>query len=135
MKHSRSGRAFNGLAVAVVVAALALLGAAVAFASVDSNASATRAKRATRLELILRYGLMDAHATHHPVTLKIGCGRVAKRFYRCSFFGVTATDVYVYYVSGKSSVRFARSGGAHTTLYRVSCNTYSLSDYTKFDFC
>jgi hypothetical protein len=84
--------------------------------------------------LILRYGSLDAHATHHPVTLKIGCGRVARRFYRCSFFAVTTTDAYVVSVSGKSSVRFARSG-THTTLYRVSCNTYSLSDYTKFDLC
>jgi hypothetical protein len=95
--------------------------------------SATRAKNATRLEVMLRYQLLDAHLTHHPVTLKIGCSRLTKRLYRCSFFGETGTDVYVYVINGKSRVRFYEAR-VRATLFDVSCSTYNLYDFPRYDF-
>ena len=47
--------------------------------------------------------------------------------------GLVVTDLYVYSLSGTSKVRFSASA-THATLYGVSCNTYNLSDYIKYDF-
>jgi hypothetical protein len=116
-------------AAAIMLSATGFVSAAGASSSaVAMMPPAANAKRVTRLELMLRYQLLDPHATHHPVTLNIRCGRLAKRIYRCSYFGETATDLYVYSLSGKSRVRFSASA-THAALYGVSCNTYNLSDY------
>jgi hypothetical protein len=121
-------------AAAIMLSVTGFVSAAGASSSaVAMMPSAANAKRVTRLELMLRYQLLDPHTTHHPVTLNIGCGRLAKRIYRCSYFGETATDLYVYSLSGKSKVRFSASA-THAALYGVSCNTYNLSDYIKYDF-
>jgi hypothetical protein len=93
--------------------------------------SAARAKHATRLEVLTRYTILDAHMSHHAVVLRVGCNRLTQRLYRCSFSGQTATDLYVYVVSGKSMVRFGKQ--AHAKLYGVSCSTYNISNM-PFDF-
>ena len=136
LRRMQRPRALTFTAVAaIMLSATGFVSAAGASPSaVAMMPSAANAKRVTRLELMLRYQLLNPHATHHPVTLSIRCGRLAKRIYRCSYFGETsATDAYVYSLSGKSKVRFSASA-THAALYGVSCNTYNLSDYIKYDF-
>jgi hypothetical protein len=94
--------------------------------------SVAQAKHATRLELIARYTILDAHTSHHAVTLNIGCRRLNQRHYRCSFSGQTATDLYEYVVSGRSMVRFDKH--TQVSLCKVSCSTYNFSNYITFDF-
>lgn len=95
--------------------------------------SAANAKLATRLEVTTRYQLLDPHITRHAVTLDIGCVRLRERLYRCSFSAETATDVYIYVINGKSIVRFHKAR-ATATLSDVSCSTYNLYDFPRYDF-
>jgi hypothetical protein len=116
-----------------VALALIVVGGAAASASVYAvTPSAEQAKRATRLEVLTRYTILDSHMSHHAVVLRVGCNRLRQRLYRCSFSGQTATDLYEYVVSGKSMVRFDKH--AHAKLYGVSCSTYNISNYITFDF-
>ena len=96
--------------------------------------SAAKAKQATRLEVMTRYTVLEAHARPiHPVTLNVGCGRLRPRLYRCSFSGETANDVYEYVVSGRSMVRFDKR--AHVRLYNLSCTRYNFSTPITFSGC
>jgi hypothetical protein len=120
------------LTVAVVLALVAALGVqASAYAVTPSVA---QAKHATRLEVMTRYTVLDAHAQpRHPVTLNVSCGRLRQLLYRCSFFGETVgTDQHEYVIHGRSMVRFDKR--AHVRLYNLSCTRYNLSTPTTIDF-
>lgn len=132
--HSVPRRVLSGVALVTLAAGLVAIAAANGRATVESKPSAAAAKRATRTEVTLRYGLLNVHTSHHPVALEIRCGRVAKLLYRCSFFGETASpNLYVYVLNGRATVRFGPSG-ARTTLHGVACSTYALSNI-PYDFC
>lgn len=79
-----------------------------------------------------RYTILDSHSSHHYVALSIWCGRLNPHLYRCSFSGQTATELYEYVISGRSTVRF--DNHTHVRLYNVSCSTYNYSNYIAFDF-
>ena len=120
------------LTVAVALALVATQGVQASASAYPVTPSAAQAKHATRLELITRYTILDAHTSHHAVTLNIGCRRLKQPLYRCSFSGQTATDLYEYIVSGTSMVRFDKR--THVSLFKVSCSTYNYSNYITFDF-
>jgi hypothetical protein len=118
------------LILVVVLALLAARGVQASASASTVTPSAARAKHATRLEVLTRYTILDAH-THHPAWLRVDCNRLTKRLYRCSFSGQTVTDLYVYVVSGKSMVRFDKQ--VHARLHGVSCSTYNTSNI-PYDF-
>jgi len=122
------------LILAVVLALLAARGVQASASAYAVTPSAAQAKHATRLEVLTRYTVLDAHAQpRHPVTLNVGCSRLRQRLYRCSFFGETvATDQHEYVISGRSMVRFDKR--AHVRLYNLSCTRYNLSTPTTIDF-
>jgi hypothetical protein len=127
------------VAYAGVLATVASLAATAAAQGVSvsggvSAPSIANAKRATRSELLLTHQLLDAHVTHQPVTLTIGCKPVTSRLFRCSFFGEVSSDRYVYVLTGRSNVRFSKTT-ARATLYDISCNTWSFSNDVNIDFC
>lgn len=121
-----------GVAVALVLGVVGVQGAQASRSARAVAPSAANAKRATRLEVLTRYTILNSDLSHHYVALRIGCGRSERRLYRCSFFGQTVTDLYEYVVSGKSIVRF--DNHTHVRLYKVSCSTYNFSNYMPFDF-
>jgi hypothetical protein len=123
------------LILAVVLALLAARGVQASASAYAVTPSAGQAKHATRLEVLTRYTVLDAHAQpRHPVTLNIGCNRLRQRLYRCSFFGetVAATDQHEYVIHGRSMVRFDKR--VHVRLYNLSCTRYNLSTPTTIDF-
>jgi hypothetical protein len=123
------------LTVAVVLALVVARGVQALASAYAVTPSVAQAKHATRLEVLTRYTVLDAHAQpRHPVTLNIGCNRLRQRLYRCSFFGetVAATDQHEYVIHGRSMVRFDKR--AHVRLYNLSCTRYNLSTPTTVDF-
>ena len=122
------------LILAVVLALLAARGVHASAAAYAVTPSVAQAKRATRLEVMTRYTVLEAHAQpRHPVTLNVTCSRLRQRLYRCSFFGETvATDQHEYVIHGRSMVRFDKR--AHVRLYNLSCTRYNLSTPTTIDF-
>lgn len=124
-----------GLTVAVVLALVAARGVQASASAYAVTPSVAQAKHATRLEVMTRYTVLDAHAQpRHPVTLNIGCNRLRQRLYRCSFFGqtVASTDQHMYVIHGRSMVRFDKR--AHVRLYNLSCTRYNLATPTTIDF-
>jgi hypothetical protein len=121
------------LIVAVVLALVAAPGVQASVSAYVVTPSAAQAKHATRLEVMTRYTVLDAHAQpRHPVSLNVGCSRLRQRLYRCSFFGETVgTDQHEYVIHGRSMVRFDKR--AHVRLYNLSCTRYNLSTPTTID--
>jgi hypothetical protein len=121
------------LILVVVLALLAARGVQASASAYAVTPSAAQAKQATRLEVITRYTVFEAHASHQAVSLNVRCGRLRQRLYRCSFSGETASDVYEYVASGRSMVRFDKR--AHVRLYSLSCTRYNFSTPITFSGC
>ena len=121
------------LSLALVLGLVAAGGVQASASTYAVTPSAAQAKHATRLEVLTRYTVLNAHSSHQGVALNIGCNRLRQRLYRCSFFGATVgTDQHEYVISGRSMVRFDKR--VHVQLYNLSCTRYNLSTPTTIDF-